>query len=59
MSEKISMSVVVDQFDRILIFNNEQDFKEAVEGHEHVTPLVGERPSDREQFPQVFIAGWK
>lgn len=56
---KVSLSVNVENYERIMIFNNEKDFKEAVKNNDCLVPLVGERPSDREQFPLVFIAGWK
>ncbi len=56
---RISTSIDVKDYERVMVFNNRKDFEEAVKENECLTPLMGEEPFDKENFPQVFIAGWK
>lgn len=58
MSDRYSESLIVDKYERIIVFNNKKDFEDAISGHDFFIPLIGNRPTDEEQFPGVFIAGW-
>lgn len=50
---RMSTSIDVKDYERIMVFNNREDFEEAVKENECLIPLI------KEQFPQVLIAGWK
>ena len=52
-----SMSIPVDDFTRILIFDDEKSYCDAVEANAHLHPLVGTDAYDKEYMPGIYIAG--
>lgn len=46
-----------DEYDQIIVFNDEQEFKEIVAANPRMTAIMGADDQTREEYPGVFIAG--
>lgn len=54
-----SIGIPVDQYDRIMIFQSEDDLKEAVIENPNFVSIFGNSQYYRDLFPNVFLAGVK
>lgn len=46
-----------DGYNQIIVFSNEQDFKEILAANPHMKAIMGVDSHTREDFPGVYIAG--
>lgn len=46
-------------WDTVLVFQTEEAFRKALSGNPNMTPIIGDTDADRNNFPNVYIAGIK
>ena len=49
--------ISVDDYSKIIVFQDEQLFKGVLEANPHLKAVYGERELDKELFPELYIAG--
>lgn len=54
-----AMSISVESVSRILMFNSEQDLREALAENEHLQYLAGLEKIHHMNFPGVYLAGFR
>lgn len=44
-------------WDTVLVFQTEEAFRKALSGNPNMIPIIGDTDADRNNFPNVYIAG--
>ena len=52
-----SLGIPAGGYSMIIVFNDEETFRQALKENSHLKPLMGVENYEKENFPEIFIAG--
>jgi len=52
-----SIGIPTKGYSMIIVFNDEDTFRQSLKENSHLKPLMGVEAYEKENFPEIFIAG--